>query len=331
MPRTPAEMEEWRDVWSEFKGLLRQLRASEESLQRKRNQVQQAKEQLAMVLAEPEEKEFRLLYDKAIRQIQQGEQASGRRIEIAEQLQRLKTQLASFHQNSVRVGQSCEAASDKWKSQCQAIALPEGISSGSGLTLLRERTEILLKFDNWKKLTTELQKTTRAIQQYEQAVNDHCNALGIKGVRPKPRSPGCGIHSTKGREAQARYNQLAGQIDEAKNDLTGVQEIHTQAVQALEALTHMAKLQTVEALEPLLANLDLRDLARCQIATFRDTLSGLARNQTVDEFLACIRAEDIEALARRKVMLQHQKNDKETALQAVRDALSELKGRKQVL
>ncbi len=41
--------------------------------------------------------------------------------------------------------------------------------------------------------------------------------------------------------------------------------------------------------------------------------------------------EDIEALARRKGMLQGRKNDTETALQSVRDTLSELKGQKQML
>ncbi|MDO9110313.1 MAG: hypothetical protein Q7U40_06625, partial [Desulfatirhabdiaceae bacterium] len=76
---------------------------------------------------------------------------------------------------------------------------------------------------------------------------------------------------------------------------------------------------------------ELRNHAKCQIATFRDTLSGLARDLTVDEFLSRIRAEDIESLARRKGMLQSRKNDMETVLQSVRDTLSELKGQKQML
>ena len=99
----------------------------------------------------------------------------------------------------------------------------------------------------------------------------------------------------------------------------------------MEELVHLAKLETVEALEPLLANLELRDQAQSQITTFRDTLSGLARGQTVDEFLARIRAEDIETLPQRKDTLQSQKQEKEAALQTVRDTLSELKGQRQTL
>ena len=285
------------------KDMLRQLRAAEESFQRKSDQVRQAEKQLAAVLSEPVEKGFTFLYDKAIRKVRQGEQASGRRIEIAEQLRTLKTQLETFHQKSARVGIACEAASDKWKSQCRAIGLPDDISPGSGLALLRERTEILAKFDIWKKISTELQKTTQAIRQYEQAVNDHCNGLGIQGDTTEARVSRLWDALTGAREAQTLYNQLAGQIDEAKSDLTGVQESCAQADHALESLTRLAKLDTIEALEPLLANLELRDQAQCRIATFRDTLSGLARGQTVDDFLARIRAEDLETLAQRKGML----------------------------
>ncbi|MEI6260396.1 MAG: hypothetical protein WCR46_10880, partial [Deltaproteobacteria bacterium] len=240
-------------------------------------------------------------------------------------------QLETFHQNSERVSKAGDAASDLWKSRCKAIGLLEDISPNSGLALLRERTEILIKFDTWKKLATKSQKTAQAIRQYEQAVNDRCNALGIKGDTTESQVSRLWDALTQGREAQTRYNQLSGQINEAKSDLTGIQESSSRAVQALEVLTRLAKLETVEALEPLLANLELRDQAQRQITTFRDTLSGLARSQTVEDFLARIRVEDIETLAQRKGMLQSQKQEKEAAIQAIRDILSQLKGQKQAL
>jgi uncharacterized protein YhaN len=330
-PRTPLEMEEWREIWSEFKGLLRQLRAAEESFERKKVLVQQAENQLAAVLSEPVDKGFTLLYSKAVRQVQQQEQSSGRRIEIAEQLQKLKAQSETFHQNCMRADKACRAASEKWKMQCQAIGLPPEISPGAGLSLLQERTHILNEFDDWKKLSTELQKTTAAIRQYEQVVNDYCKALDIQGDTTEAQISRLWDALTSAREARTRFNQLAGQISEAKNDLTGVQESYMQAVQTVESLTRLAKLETPEAMEPLLANLELRDRTQCQIAGYRNTLSGLARGQTVDEFLARIRAEDTETLAQRKGVLVGRKNETETKLQAIRDTMAELRGRKQAL
>ena len=331
-PRTPGEMEEWREIWSDFKGHLRQLRAAEESFQRKSDQVQQAKKQLAAVLSEPVEKGFTLLYDKAIRKVQQGEQASGRRIEIAEQLRTLKTQLETFHQKQ---------RSGRYRVRCgigqMEVTVPCDWAAGRYFSRFQDwlfcgnERKFSQNSISGKKYPPELQKTTQAIRQYEQAVNDHCNALGIQGDTTEAQVSRLWDALTSAREAQTLYNQLAGQIHEAKSDLTGVQESCAQADHALESLARLAKLDTVEALEPLLANLELRDQAQCQIATFRDTLSGLARGQTVDDFLARIRAEDTETLAQRKGMLLNRKNDKETALQAIRDTLSELKGRKQGL
>ncbi|MFH0998434.1 MAG: AAA family ATPase [Pseudomonadota bacterium] len=330
-PRAPNEMEEWRETWSEFRGFLRQLRSAEESFQQKSRRIQLAKKELATVLVESGEKGFELLFEKARQRIQQEEESAGRRIEITEQLRALKSQLETFHRNSARVSQSGDAASDKWQSRCQEIGLPEDISPNSGLALLRERKEILTTYDTWKKLTTRAQKTTQAVRQYEQAVNDHCIALGIQGDTTEAQVSRLWDALTKGREAQTRYNQLVGQINEAKSGLTGIQESFACAVQALEELTRLAKLGSVEALEPLLENLELRNQAQCRIATFRDTLSGLARNQTVDDFLSRIRAEDTEALARKKGMLQSWKSEMETSLQVVRDTLSELKSQKQTL
>lgn len=119
--------------------------------------------------------------------------------------------------------------------------------------------------------------------------------------------------------------------NEAKNNLGEGHAAYNQAVQTLEDLMRLAKLEAAEELEPLLANLELRDKAQSQIETFRSTLSGLARGQTLDDFLGRIRAEDTEALPHRKTVLQSRKREKEAALQTVRDALYAFRGQRQML
>jgi uncharacterized protein YhaN len=331
VPRAPDEMEEWREAWVKFKELLRQLRVAEETFRQKCNQVQEAKIQLATVLCEPVEKDFTLLYDEAIRRVQQGEQSSGRRIEVTNQLQGLRSQLEPFEQNNARFATAVDVATKKWEAQCQMVGMPEIISPKSGLVLLQERKDLLAKFDNWNEATTKSQRTKDAVRQYEEAMSEKAVALGARGDTTEAQEIDLWKMLGKARETQTRHDQLAGQIKEAKNTLEEGQASYTQAVQALQEIVHLAKLETVEALEPLLANLELRDQAQSQITTFRDTLSGLARGQTVDDFLARIRAEDIEELPQRKGSLQSQKQEKEAALQTVRDTLSGLKGQRQTL
>jgi uncharacterized protein YhaN len=330
-PGTPGEMEEWRECWSDFRERLRQLRAAEESFQRKSNQVRQARKQLASVLADSEEKAFEILFEKARRKVQQGEEATGRRNEIKEQLQALKAELTLHDQHLSRAATIAEAAEENWKSQCRAVGLPEGISPRSGLALLQERAELLEKFNAWKKASTERQKIMEAVRQYERDVNDQCRALGIEGDTTEARVSRLWAALTRGREGQARFEHLSTQIEEAGDELRKSQEARSQAAQALDELMRLAALETPEELEPLLANLESRDLVLSQIATLRDALIGIARGQTVDEFLSRIREEDLEALPQMKEMRQSEKGEKEAARQEVLDRLYGLRAERQRL
>jgi len=330
-PKTPVEMEEWREAWSEFKNVLRQLKTAEETFQQKASQVKEAKMHLAAVLSESADKEFTLLFDQAKRQVQQGEQSSGRRIEVINLLQGLKNQLKPFEQSNVRLVTAAKVEMETWEAHCQMIGLPKDISPKVGLSLLQERKELLGKFDRWRETSVKLQQIKEAVRQYQRAVDDKAVVLGTGGDTTEAQETALWHALAKTRDAKARHEQLVGQTEEAKNTLGESQASHSQAVQALEELVHLAKLETVEALEPLLANLELRDEAQNKIAAFRDTLSDLARGQRVDDFLTRIGMEDIETLPQRRDTLLNQKQEKETVLQAVRETLYALKGQQQTL
>jgi uncharacterized protein YhaN len=324
-------MEEWRELWSDFRVRLHQLREAEESLRRKTNQVRQAKKQLATVLADSEEKSFEILFEKTRRKVQQGEESTGRRNEIREQLQVLRTELAGHDQNLARAAAVAEAAEENWKLRCRAAGLPEGISPRSGLALLQERAELLEKFNAWKKASTERRKIMEAVRQYELEVKDQCHALGIEGDTAEARVSKLWEALTRSREARSRFEHLSTQIQDAGNELSDIREGRAQALQALDDLMKLAGLETAEELEPLLANLELRDSARSRIETLRDTLMGLARGRTVDEFLSRIGEEDLEAHPQLKGLLQSQKREKESALQGVLDRLYGLKSERRKL
>ncbi len=330
-PQAPAEMEEWHEVWSTFKDLLRQLKIAEEAYDQKNNQIRAAKVQLAAVLSESAEKEFTLLFDKARRQVQKGEQASGQKIEVVNQLQGLESSLKTFEQNSARLATAVKAATEKWEAQGHLVGMPKNISPNSGRVLLQERKELLVKFDSWKRTSTKFLRTREAVDRYEQAVSEKTIALGARGDTTEAQEIDLWKMLGKARTAQTRRDQLVDQIEEANNTREESQTSHAQALQALEELIHLAKLETVEALEPVLPNLELRERVQSQIDTLRSTLSGLARGQTVDDFLARVRSEDIEALPQRKETLQHQKQERDAALQTIHDALFDLKSQRQKL
>ncbi len=331
VPGTAEEMEEWRETWSEFKRWLRQLRESEATFQRKQDQVSRAISGLAAVLAESGEQGFRVLFEKARRRVQEGEEQTGRRRAIEEQIQKLKTDLSRQHGSLDKLGRDVEAAQAQWRSQCLAAGLPEEVSPQSGLALLRERADLLARHDEWQKSSNRRRKLSERVQAYEGEVSDRSRALGIEGDTTEARVSRLWKALTRARGEAARRDQLQAQIEEAERELSDIQEARTRADQALEELIQQAKLETVEGLEPLLANLEIREQVQSSIATLRHTLVGLARGQTVDDFLSRMEAEEMESLPQRKRTLEEKKQEVEAALHALRDKLYGLGERRRTL
>lgn len=330
-PRTPDEMEEWRESWSEFKDVLGKLRTAGEILQQKTQQVQQANEQLAAALNDSATKGFSLLFDAAKRLVQKGEKAEGRRELAMEQVQGLRRELKTMEQDHHRIAQAIQAATENWKSQCDEVGLPDRISTQSGLALLQERKELLSTFDSWCELSAERDTLSQQVREYQTEIGAKAAALSIQGDTAEAQEAALWKSLVDAREVQTRHDQLAEQVNTAKRELENKQLATVQASQALDELVLAAKLSAVEELEPLLANLELRDHALEQIATFRDTLSGLARGQPVDEFISRVRAENADAFPQRKPQLESDIQEKRTSLQGARDTMSELTKRKQEL
>ena len=330
-PRSPLEMEEWREGWIEFRERLGKLRNAEEAVKQKGHQIQRAKKSLAAILGQSEEKEFSLLFDAAKKLVQDGEQSTGRRIESNKHLGGLKSERAKFEKNRVRLAEVVSESTKKWNAQCAAVGLPEATSPEAGLTLLRERKELLVKFDEWQELSGKSQSTTEAISQYEKDVGAKATVLDIKDDTTESLESALWKALTEARKSQGCHDQLAGQIKEAGNELTGTQGLVTQTEQTLNDLIKLADLTTVAELEPLLAHLEQRATLQVQIDGLRETLSGLARGQAVDDFVAKVRAEDPDMLAARKPIADGEKAEKKSALPAILETLFRLGNEKKTL
>lgn len=156
-------------------------------------------------------------------------------------------------------------------------------------------------------------------------------ALGFPGDTTEARESALWRALAEARDSQVRHDQLARQIARASRELTEAQGIVSQAEQTLKELVALAGLTQVAELEPLLAHLEKRDKVQGQIDSLRNTLSGLARGQAVDEFVATVRAENPDALAGRKPVAAQEKTEKESALQTISKTLFQLETQKKQL
>lgn len=330
-PRSPDEMDDWRENWVRFRDTVIRLREAEAAFSARHTKVQNARNTLAAALAESPNKSFSVLFEAARDRVQQGEESTGQRNAIGKRLEKQKKTLAGLDRKSVDLLGALDTAKANWTSRSRSAGLAQDTTPESGLRLLQERQELLAKFDTWGKLSGEAEIIADRIRQYERSVAEKAVALEIEAGLTEAQEAALWKALSQARKAQTEHDQLMTQMTDADAELTTARQTATQALQDQAELMRLTNLEMPEALEPLLANLEKRKAIQDRIDGLRDTLSLLAKGQGVDEFVARVQAENADDLPQRKASLEGRKTEKTQSLQDVQAKLINLNHEKSKL
>ena len=330
-PRSPDEMEEWREKWVRLRETISKLRDAEVEFSSKSAKVEKARKTLATALLDSHDKPFSVLFESARIRVQKGEESTGQRKEIGKRLEKLKKDLASLDRKSAGLFPAVQTAEANWKLRCRTAGLLEDTTPEAGLRLLQERKELLAKFDSWTKLSGEAEITAAWIQQYEKSVSTHAKSQGIEADLTESQEAELWKALSEARNKQARHDQLTSQIAEARTELSDAKSEETKAKEALQELMRVSKLEDLQELEPLMANLEKCKTIQDRIYGYRETLNGLARGQALDDFITRVQSENADDLPLRKTQLEASKRTKTANLQGVQSLLDGLNRQKKEL
>lgn len=330
-PRSPDEMESWREDWVRFRETLTKLREAEDAFESKARQVQKATDALAAVLKDSPAKPFAILFDAARKQVQHGEEATGRRKEIVRQVTKSENDMRDALLEGQRYAGTAEAARTGWIAECKEVGLPADTPSASGLALIQERKELVAKFDQWKELSSEVAQTSDAMAAFECNVSALSVQFGIESDSIEAKESTLWKKLTSARSGRVDHDQLTAQLKEADERLVLGRDEASRARQSLDELVALAGIQSPEELEPLLAGLEKRTSISSRIESYRIALGGLARGEAVEDFIARSEAENADELPQRKARVETSKAEKKNELQTIRDALSESKRKRDEL
>ncbi len=323
-PRSPDEMDDWRENWVRFRDTVTRLREAEAACIARNTKVQAARNTLAAALTESPNKSFSVLFEAARDRVQQGEESTGQRNAIGKRLEKQKTTLASLDRKAVDLLGAVDTARAKWTSLSRTAGLADDTTPESGLRLLQERQELLAKFDTWGKLSSEAEITAATIRQYELDVAEKAVALDIEADLTEAQEAALWKALSQARKAQTEHDQLMTQMTDANAELTTARQTETQALQDQAELMRLSNLEMPDALEPLLANLEKRKGLQDRIDALKETLSALARGQGVDEFIARVQAENADDLPQRKASLESRRTETTQSMQKVQAELIKL-------
>ncbi|MCA9089717.1 MAG: AAA family ATPase [Planctomycetaceae bacterium] len=329
--RSPEEMLEWRENWVGLRETISKLRDAESEVRSKKAKVEKATSTLATALMESGDKPYSVLFEAARSRVQKGEESTGQRNAIGKRVEKLKGELASLERRASGLFPAVQTAEANWKLRCRSAGFSEDTTPEAGLRLLQERKELLAKFDSWNKLSSEAQNTVASIQGYEQSVSAHAKSHGIEADVTESQEAGLWKALSDARSEQAKHDQLTSQIVEAKSELSDAESTLMNVMEELQELMRVSKLQASEELEPLIANLEKHKSIQDRIDRCRESLTGLARGQGLDDFIVRVQSENADDLPQRKAHLEASKETMNANLQEVQSLLEGLNRQKKEL
>jgi uncharacterized protein YhaN len=323
-PRSPDEMEEWRENWVQFRETLGKLRVAEDDLRSRSGLIQRAVDALSAVTTGSGAGSYAVLHEAARKALEQSEEAATRRKFINEQRARLRDELTAVNKKTAVLSVELEAAKADWRTRCQATGFADDTSPEAGLALIQERAELLRKFDHWKECSGEAGEMGARVDDYEKKVSGQASILGVDSETTEGREAALWRLLSAARAAQTAHDQIASQIEDRKGRLEVARMEESNASRVFLELISLAKLSSNEELEPLLASLEKSAAIQERITDYRKTLAGLARGQTVEEFVREVEAEDPDELPRRRNQLESGKLEKKADLDKLKSELNEL-------
>lgn len=330
-PRSPQEMEEWRENWVRLGDAVGKLRNVEAEVENKSERVEHARDVLAKALGETGDRTFSVLFHAAKTLVREGEETNGRRKNINEQLAKRSKELETLTRESTRLATDLDVARKNWETQRHAVGLPQNISAESGLALLQKRKELLAEFDVWQQRRGEAETAQKAVRQYEVRVQAMAVALKVEADGTLAQESALWKALGKAREAQTNHDQIVKQIQTGKTDLQDAKQAEAHALSSLQEVLNAAKLAAADELEPFITNVEKRSEIQDRLKNLRETLGGLARGGPVDDFVASVQKENAEELPLRRADLDANVAAKRAEMQDVQSTLLERNRRKKEL
>ena len=330
-PRSPQEMEEWRENWVRLGDAVGTLRDGKVEVDNKSKRVEHARNVLAKALGDTGDKTFSVLFNAAKMRVQDGEETNGRRKSITEQRAKRSKELEELTREAARLAKELDIARENWERQRQAVGLPEKISAESGLSLLQERKELLAKFDLWQQCHNEAANVQDAMRLYEAAVQAVAVSLSIEAEGTVAQESLLWKALSKARAAQTNHDQITIQIQAGRAELNEAKQAETLALSSLEEHLRLAGLTNGNDLEPLIATLEKHAEIQGRLRDLRQTLGGLARGGAVDDFVVSVQKENAEELPLRRAALNASVAAKRADLHDVQSTLLDLNRQKKEL
>lgn len=330
-PRSPREMSQWHDSWTEFCQTWEQAERDRSQLNIDEQAEQQACIELATVIKKKELKSFPQLLALARTQLNHLKTAAGAASAIAEQIQERNDDLAKIEADLPALIASHQQQLEAWNRRRESHSLPNQLSPKNVIALLQSRRDMFRQYDQWQSQSREQKVLQQQVDHYQQRVHTLCTKLLGSSNNPHADEASLSKALQAARMAAGDHQHLNSQIDSQQGELIDAEAEGKLSEARLLQLLTQAQLENEAQLDAFLPQLEIDISNRSQMASLRKTLAGLARTQEIDDFIQRVEQEDSENIDDRLIRHQQQITALEQELSGVDSNRHELQRQHDVM
>ena len=321
-PLSAREMLEWRDHWESFRQLWNQWRSENEKLSSDQSAVTAAVIELKAVLALTDDSLATLLAAARDR-IAAHHQAMGADLTLRSQLSNKEAELLTLTETIPDLTAKLTQAHAAWETCREEYALPGTLPAEVAIGLLRSRKALFVDYDHWRDLTQTSEMLETKVAAYETELTRVATILDQPCKNPETAAAALSGLLEEAKSSQHRHASLQQRIEEITEALATARQQSKQARDALDAMLLTASLSVDQDIEGFLTHLENRQVISAHLRTLRDRLAGMARGESVEDFVAKVEQENAGELDGSLTSLDAQIAELDAAIESIHAELHE--------
>lgn len=294
-PQSPAEMMAWRNAWQDFRRQWNEHAAKKASLEEDAALVETLIAAMADSLSSIESG-FAPLRRQIVEELETIEEAKVEGLAAQKIASQEKAEIEEIEQKLGTLKSAREAAQERWSKLAASLCVPAELSSIRAIDLLKGRRELFREFDRHSGLASDCAHLQTSINEFEQNVTETATNSGFADAGIEILAQALWNDLQTSQQSQQRLDSLR----EGESDKNG------QLKQAQEELDEMEKdfaqrcvradLDDVAGVDAFAATFEVVQQHQQKAAGLRESLAGLARGETVNDFTERVSQEDANGI-----------------------------------
>jgi uncharacterized protein YhaN len=295
IPRSPAEMLAWRNVWQDFRRQWNEHAAKKAGLEEDAGLVDSLIAAMAESLSSIESG-FAPLRQQIVEELEVIEAAKVEGLAAQKIASQEKAEIEDIEQKLGMLKSAREAAQERWIKLAASLRVPAELSSIRALDLLKGRREVFREFDRHSGLASECLLLQASMDEFEQNVKATATSSGFAedGIEVLAQTLWNDLQTSQQsqrsldtlREAEADKNR---HLQQAQEELDGIEKEFTQ--RCLKG-----SLDDAAGVDAFVATFEDVQQHQQKAAGLRESLAGLARGEAVNDFTERVSKEDANGI-----------------------------------